>query len=65
MKKMICFVTAIAGTAEAFLRDHIVALRKEYAVYYVSNEPEEKISVLSTMDITVWIFNEEYLYGKI
>lgn len=42
MKKMICFVTAIAGTAESFLRDHIVALRKEYAVYYVSNEPEEK-----------------------
>ena len=42
MKKMICFVTAIAGTAESFLRDHIVALRKEYAVFYVSNEPEEK-----------------------
>lgn len=42
MKKMICFVTAIAGTAESFLRDHIVALRKEYTVYYVCNELEEK-----------------------
>lgn len=42
MKKKICFVTAIAGTAEAFLRDHMVALRTEYEVYYVSNEPDEK-----------------------
>ena len=42
MKKTICFVTAIAGTAESFLRDHIVALRKEYVVYYVSSESEEK-----------------------
>ena len=39
-------MTAIAGTAEAFLRDHIVALRKEYEVYYVSNERyENKIRV--------------------
>lgn len=47
MKKKICFVTAIAGTAESFLRDHMVALRKEYEVYYVSNEPDEmKIRVV-------------------
>ena len=42
MKRKICFVTAIAGTAESFLRDHIVALRKEYEVFYVSNELYEK-----------------------
>ena len=42
MKAKICFVTAIAGTAEAFLRDHIVALRKEYEVYYVCSEQYEK-----------------------
>lgn len=41
MKKKICFVTAIAGTAESFLRDHMAALRKDYEVYYVSNEPDE------------------------
>lgn len=41
MKKKICFVTAIAGTAESFLRDHMAALREEYEVYYVSNEPDE------------------------
>ena len=42
MKKKICFVTAMVITAEAFLRDHIVALRKEYEVFYVSNELYEK-----------------------
>ena len=42
MKKKICFVTAMVITAEAFLRDHIVALRKEYEVYYVCSERNEK-----------------------
>lgn len=41
MKHKICFITAISGTATAFLRDHMAALRKEYEVYYVSNEPDE------------------------
>lgn len=42
MKKNICFVTAVAATAESFLHDHISALRNEYCVYYVCNEPDEK-----------------------
>ena len=33
MRKKICFVVAIPGTAQAFLRDHIAALSKEYDVY--------------------------------
>lgn len=37
MKKRICFVVAIPGTAQAFLRDHIQALSEVYDVYLVAN----------------------------
>lgn len=40
--KKICFITAIPGSAFAFLREHLIALQREYRVYYVSNEPDEK-----------------------
>ena len=40
--KKICFVTAVPVSAEAFLKDHMDALRKEYKVYYVSSEPNPK-----------------------
>lgn len=36
-RKNICFVVAMPGTARAFLRDHIVALSKEYEIYLVAN----------------------------
>ncbi len=46
MKKKICFITAVPGSAHAFLRDHMAALKEDYQVYYVSNEPDEsKITV--------------------
>ena len=46
MKKKICFVTAIPGSATSFLRDHMAELKKDYSVCYVSNEPDEcKIKV--------------------
>lgn len=41
MKKKICFITAIPGSAESFLKDHMSALRHDYQLYYVSNEPDE------------------------
>lgn len=41
MEKSICFVTAIAGSATSFLKDHMGALQKEYIIYYVCNEPDE------------------------
>lgn len=45
--KKICFITAVPGTAHSFLRKHMEALREDYKVYYVSNEPDEsKILVL-------------------
>lgn len=37
MKKKICFVVAIPGTAQAFLRDHISALSEEYDIYLMGN----------------------------
>lgn len=42
MRKKICFVVAIPGTAESFLRDHIEALSKEYDVYLAGNIKNEK-----------------------
>lgn len=38
-KKKICFVVAIPGTANAFLRDHIEALSQDYEVYLIGNIP--------------------------
>lgn len=44
--KKICFITAIPSSADAFLKDHMAALKRDYQVYYVSNEPDEsRISV--------------------
>lgn len=37
MRKKICFVVAIPGTAQSFLRDHIEALSKEYDVFLMGN----------------------------
>lgn len=37
MRKKICFVVAVPGTAISFLRDHIAALSKKYDVYLVGN----------------------------
>lgn len=52
MRKKICFVVAIPGTAESFLRDHIAALVKEYDVFLVGNiKSEEEVKVLA---LTGW-----------
>lgn len=45
--KKICFITAIPGSSNAFLRDHMEALNKEYSVYYVSSEPDESKILVS------------------
>lgn len=37
MRKKICFVVAIPGTAQSFLCDHIASLSKEYDVYLAGN----------------------------
>ena len=39
MRKTICFVVAVPGTAQSFLRDHIRALSEEYDIYLVGNIP--------------------------
>lgn len=52
MKKRICFVVAIPGTAESFLRDHIAALCKEYDVYLAGNiKSEDEVNMLA---LTGW-----------
>lgn len=44
--KKICFITAISGSASAFLKDHMSALKNDYEVFYVCNELDEsKIEV--------------------
>lgn len=37
LRKKICFVVAVPGTAQSFLKDHIKALAKYYDVYLVAN----------------------------
>ena len=48
MKKKICFVVAIPGTANAFLRDHIDALSQYYDIYLVGNiNSSDEVDTLS------------------
>lgn len=42
MKKKICFIVAIPGTAQAFLKNHFSYLTQEYEVHLVANFPSEK-----------------------
>ena len=52
MRKKICFVVAVPGTAESFLRDHIAALANEYDVFLVGNiKCENEVKMLS---LTGW-----------
>lgn len=52
MRRKICFVVAIPGTAESFLRDHIAALSKGYDVYLVGNIKNE--DEVKTLALTGW-----------
>lgn len=40
--KKICFVVAVPGTAQAFLKDHFRELTKTYEVHLVANFPDEE-----------------------
>ncbi len=42
MTKKICFVVAIPGSAQAFLKDHFRELTKGYSVHLVANFPDEE-----------------------
>lgn len=42
MKNKICFVVAVPGTAQAFLKDHFRELTKTYEVHLVANFPDEE-----------------------
>jgi glycosyltransferase involved in cell wall biosynthesis len=44
MRKKICFVVAISGTARSFLKDHIAALSKDYDIYLVADDIDEQIA---------------------
>lgn len=51
MRKKICFVVAVPITVQAFLRDHIEALSKDYDVYLTGNIKEEDVKKLA---LTGW-----------
>lgn len=58
-EKSICFVTAVPVTAQAFLRDHMAALRHKYKIFYASSEPDEtKISVPNDGYFTIGIYRQ-------
>lgn len=44
-KKKICFVTAVPGTAQSFLKDHIKALSKHCDVYLACNTTQDKVEM--------------------
>lgn len=52
VKKKICFVVSIAGTAQSFLRDHINALREDYDVYLAGNI--KNVKEVEMLDLTGW-----------
>ena len=52
MRKKICFVVAVPGTAQAFLRDHIAALSKEYDVYLTGNI--KSVDEIAGLALTGW-----------
>lgn len=50
--KKVCFVVAESGTAEVFLKEHIMALSKEFEVYLVANiASNENLSTLCVNDL--------------
>ncbi len=52
MRKKICFVIAVVDTAQAFLRDHIEALSKEYDVYLAGNiKNQDDLTMLSVAGV--------------
>lgn len=51
MKKKICFIVAVPGTANAFLRDHISALQEDFDIYLAGNiKSKDEVSKLNIKD---------------
>lgn len=52
MRKKICFIVAVPGTANSFLRDHIHALSKDYDIYIAGNiKSKEEILNLEVKEL--------------
>lgn len=52
MKKKICFVVAVPGSANSFLRDHIERLSKDYDVYLAGNiKSKKEVENLKIVDL--------------
>lgn len=52
MRKKICFVVAIPGTAISFLKDHIRALKNDYDIYLAVNIKDE--NDIKGLELTGW-----------
>ena len=60
MNRKICFVVAISGTANSFLRDHISALRKDYDVFLAGNiQSKEQIPNLEVNNFFPFCINRK------
>ena len=57
-KKKVCFVVAVPGSAESFLRDHISTLQEEFEVHLVANFPDG-------YDGSQWFRNVEFHHVEI
>lgn len=51
-RKKICFVVAVPGTAQSFLKDHIKALAEKYDIYLAANFPDDyEVSLPGLKDV--------------
>ena len=56
MRKKICFIVAMPGTARSFLSDHIRRLSRKYDVYLVANAKDEQL--LSDLPLAGYYVND-------
>lgn len=52
MRKKICFVVAVPGTAQSFLRDHMNALSEKYDIYLMGNITESDSIYVQDLPLT-------------
>lgn len=51
MRKKICFVVAVPGTAKAFLRDHMILLDHHYDIYMMGNVNDKDLESIKELPI--------------
>lgn len=65
MRKKICFVVAVPGTADSFLRDHVHALAQNYDIYIAGNiKSAQEVARLEVKDFFQFDIQREISLGN-